>query len=336
MGHRSHTEAGANWQRAAAAAVFLFTLWITAGAGAADPQPIKVDIRAQSSVDQEMIVLGDIARIEGADEPLLGRLRTLPIGRSPLPGGSRIISRADVLVRLKQAGIDSARIRLAAPETARVIRGSVTIEGGQIREIVADFIRRNLADRKGSVTIKEIRVPDKVVLPSGRLRYEVASGPGGDFLGKIAVGVTFRVDESYERKIWATATIEALVDAVVTVRALGRYRPITADDITVRKIDLSDLPANFITDPEEVIGKRTRRALHSDKVLSTDAVELPPLVNRGDMVTMVAQFDGLKITALGQVKRKGRLGERIPVVNLDSRKVVFARVMDANTVAVDF
>jgi flagella basal body P-ring formation protein FlgA len=70
--------------------------------------------------------------------------------------------------------------------------------------------------------------------------------------------------------------------------------------------------------------------------LSTDLVELPPLVKRGDLVTIIARLEGLKITTLGEVKRKGRQGERIPVLNIDSRKVIFARVIDANTVAVEF
>ena len=46
--------------------------------------------------------------------------------------------------------------------------------------------------------------------------------------------------------------------------------------------------------------------------------------------------NGLKITALGQVKKKGARGDRIPVVNFESKKVLYARVMDANTVKIDF
>jgi flagella basal body P-ring formation protein FlgA len=50
----------------------------------------------------------------------------------------------------------------------------------------------------------------------------------------------------------------------------------------------------------------------------------------------MAESENLKITTLGQVKKKGRLGERIPVVNLDSKKVLHAVVVDANTVKIDF
>jgi flagella basal body P-ring formation protein FlgA len=70
--------------------------------------------------------------------------------------------------------------------------------------------------------------------------------------------------------------------------------------------------------------------------LRADNIELPPLVKRGDFVTIIAESENLKITTLGQVKKRGCIGERIPVVNLDSKKVLHALVVDANTVKVDF
>ena len=101
-------------------------------------------------------------------------------------------------------------------------------------------------------------------------------------------------------------------------------------------MDLSELPAGVIADPEAVLGKRPRRAVGARVPLRADLIELSPLVKRGDLVTIIAQANGLRITTLGQVKKKGRLGERIPVVNLDSKKILHARVIDSNTVKVDF
>ena len=92
----------------------------------------------------------------------------------------------------------------------------------------------------------------------------------------------------------------------------------------------------MITDPETVLGKRTKRAIGAKKVLRTDLVEFPPLVKRGDVVVIIVETSGLKITALGQVKKKGRLGESIPVMNYDSKKILYARVLDSSTVKVDF
>ena len=101
-------------------------------------------------------------------------------------------------------------------------------------------------------------------------------------------------------------------------------------------MDLAKLPSGVITDPEAVLGKRTKRAIGAKTALRADLIEFPPLVKRGDIVVIIAESKGLKITALGQVKKKGRLGESIPVMNYDSKKVLYARVLDASTVKVEF
>jgi flagella basal body P-ring formation protein FlgA len=144
------------------------------------------------------------------------------------------------------------------------------------------------------------------------------------------------VNGNSQKKDWTTATIEILGPVVVTRKPLGRHKPITEDDIELQTMDLSDLPAGVVDDPATVLGKRTRRAIGAQIPLRADLIEFPPLVKRGDMVMIVAESNGLKITTLGQVKKRGRLGERIPVINMDSKKILYARVIDSNTVKVDF
>jgi flagella basal body P-ring formation protein FlgA len=70
--------------------------------------------------------------------------------------------------------------------------------------------------------------------------------------------------------------------------------------------------------------------------MRANLVEYPPLVKRGDVVIILVETSGMRITALGQVKKKGRLGESIPVMNYDSKKILYARVLDSSTVKVDF
>ena len=111
---------------------------------------------------------------------------------------------------------------------------------------------------------------------------------------------------------------------------------INTNDIEMMRMDLAKLPSDVITDPEVILGKRTKRAVGGKTPLRTNLVEFPPLVKRGDVVVIIAESSGLKITALGQVKRKGRLGESIPVINYDSKKILYARVLDSNTVKVEF
>jgi flagella basal body P-ring formation protein FlgA len=101
-------------------------------------------------------------------------------------------------------------------------------------------------------------------------------------------------------------------------------------------VDVSGLPADYIADPEAVLGKRTRRLLDANTVLRPDLVESQPIVKRGDRVRIIVESVGMRITAVGEVKQNGCLGERIPVANLDTNKVIQARVVDTQTVKIDF
>jgi len=51
---------------------------------------------------------------------------------------------------------------------------------------------------------------------------------------------------------------------------------------------------------------------------------------------VVAESEALKITTLGEVQESGHRGERVRVMNLDSKKSLYARVLDSNAVKVDF
>ena len=65
-------------------------------------------------------------------------------------------------------------------------------------------------------------------------------------------------------------------------------------------------------------------------------VERPPAVNRGDMVTILAESGGLRVTVPGRTLEKGHLGESIRVQNVMSQKKIYARVVNSNIVKVDF
>ena len=148
--------------------------------------------------------------------------------------------------------------------------------------------------------------------------------------------VIIKVNGRPYKTIRAWARLEILAQVVVTQRPIGRYRPITIADVTLKKMDTARLSGNFIGDLQEVLGKRAKRNIVADTVLRTDLIEFPPVVKRGDMVLIVARSRGLKVTSLGQARTNGLRGQKIRVVNLDSKKSIFARVVDANTVMVEF
>ena len=296
----------------------------------------RVHILEKVQIDDEKILLSDIAKIEGGDPLLIQKLSGLELGRAPLPGNSRNLHENTIKTRLKQNGIDLAELTLNIPPSIEVSRSFIEVSQEKIKGLVSDYISEKLLSGNPNASIRSIQVSESLRLPGGRITYEVTAPRNREMVGQVPFGVNFDVNGKLYKRVWATATIEVLADVVITKKPLGRHKPITEDDIMVLKMDLAKAPADVITDPEMVLGKRTRRAIGSQTMLRANLVEFPPLVKRGDVVVIVAETNGLKITALGQVKKKGALGDRIPVVNFESKKVLYARVVDANTVKIDF
>ncbi len=301
---------------------------------AAGNYTIRVFERPELKSDR--IRLGEIAEIKGEDLALLKKLRGIVIGKSPLPGKSRSIDSDYIRIRLKQNGIDLSQIKLQVPIKVEVSRSFIEISKEKIEKIVLDSVYGLIPWKKDQVRIKKICVRNSALLPKGNITYKVVAPKSTDFLGNVTLSVLFKVNRHFEKKIWVTVNIEVLTEMVVTKRPLRRYHVITEDDIHMKKMDLSKVKSNAVTTYEEALGKRTKRAINTGEVLRTDHIELPPLVKRGDVVSIIAESDGLRITALGEVKKKGCRGERIKVLNLDSKKCIYARVLDSNTVRVDF
>ena len=295
-----------------------------------------IRIRERVEIAAAEVLLGQIANIAGNDVQLNQYLRGIVIGKAPVPGDSRQFDRDHLIQRLKQHHINLTAVRVEAPQQINVIRSHIQIQKQEIEKIVSDFILQHTPQANTTMRIKEIQVPKSLILPKGRITYKVAAPRSRQLMGRCPISVDFSVDGRVQKKVWTNAMIEVLGQVVVTRKPLGRFKPITADDIEVRTLDLANLPANVLSDPAAAIGKRTKRAIGSQMPLRADHIELPPLVKRGDLVVIIAESESMKITTLGQVKKKGRLGELIPVVNLDSKKILHARVLDANTVKVDF
>ena len=297
---------------------------------------ITIRVRDQVEIETNEVLLGQIASIECSDTRRAQQLKEIVIGKAPSPGKTRHYDQRQLKTRLKQHHINLTGVTLEGSRRVRISRSHIEIDKHEIEKIVADFITQNIPQEDKSVRIKEIKVAEKVVLSKGRIAYKVAAPGMRPLKGSCSVAVDFSVNGHFEKKVWATAKIEVWGSVVVTRKPLGRYKPITEDDIMLQTMDLTHLSSNVVTDPETVLGKRTKRAIGAQKPLRTDSIELPPLVKRGDLVVIVVQSKGLKITTRGLVKKKGRLGDRIPVVNVDSKKVLYARVIDSNTVQVDY
>lgn len=210
------------------------------------------------------------------------------------------------------------------------------IQPGTIRNAVKNYIIRNAPWTSDQMVIKEIRYAHPVQVPSGRVTLRVAAPKHNDWKGSTPFTVQVMVAGERVRRITVPANIEVWSDVIVSVKPLGRHQPIGRSDIRVKRMNLTRVPSNAVLRMDEAIGRRANRNIAADCILRRDQIEMPPIVHRGDIVQVVAQTPALKISVKGMAKQNGGKGERIKVINLRSKKMIYAQVIDDQTVRVDF
>jgi flagellar basal body P-ring formation protein FlgA len=154
--------------------------------------------------------------------------------------------------------------------------------------------------------------------------------------GPVSLTVVVHVDGKPLRRVLASGKLEVSTKVVVAALPLARNYPIADADVRLEERSLAQLPEGVMTNPQDVVGKYARQSIAPGTPIHSRVLAAPAVIKRGAVVTIVAQSASLSVATQGQAKEDGTVGEQVRVLNLSSRKEVYAKVIDENTVRVDF
>ncbi|WP_198156963.1 flagellar basal body P-ring formation chaperone FlgA [Aquincola tertiaricarbonis] len=120
-------------------------------------------------------------------------------------------------------------------------------------------------------------------------------------------------------------------EVVVAATSVASGKPIAASDLMLDRRDVSSVP-DPMSDIEEAAGQAALRPLRPGQVLQKRLLSAPVLVKRGDVVVIEARSGPVQVTASGEALEPGKRGEVVRVRNVNTGKVIRARVMEAGTV----
>jgi flagella basal body P-ring formation protein FlgA len=209
----------------------------------------------------------------------------------------------------------------------------VEVSKDEIRQSVIQFLQRNHPWRDAEVRIQKVRVPGSVLLSFQGYDLSIRAPSNTRYLGHTPLEVVFQ-GETSQKRIWVSAYLEVLHPVVVIKKPMVRHQIIMQDDVCLEKRDLAKVPPGAITEVNEAVGLRLKRTVGVGTVLRGTMMDKPPLVNRGDVVKLLIETESLRITTLGRVDERGGLGDTVRVINLDSKRRVYGRVVDGRTVRV--
>ena len=210
------------------------------------------------------------------------------------------------------------------------------VKEAEIRRVISDYVQEKTAGLGLEVNIKKIGYSGDLRLPEGEPAYEVSAPRNWEGWGRANLALIVRVNDRIEKNIPISVEVAALGDMVVSTRQLERGEVIGDADVAIQKRDLAQIAGRVARSLDEVLGKRVKSSIRGNNPVRGDQLERLPVVTSGQLVTIIAENQTLRLTAPGKARSNGAEGDRVMVQNLNSLKELSGRVIDANTVMVDF
>ena len=219
---------------------------------------------------------------------------------------------------------------------AAVNQGYQSIPEAQFREIFYKYLCRRLDKQRSDIVVYELKVMSNRSVPVGKVSFQLFQKDRRKLEGYVKLIAMVSVNRVIKNKVKLSAWVDVFESVVCASRNLKKGKVIKKDDAYLERKNVSHLSPNILTDINKVAGLMVKHNVKADTILKEWMLEKPPIVERGDKVIIVAESGALKISAPGRVLERGYLGELIKVQNSMSKKAVYAKVVNSQTVMVDF
>ena len=305
--------------------------------------PVKVAMRTTVDVPSAVVHVGQIATLTGGPRAVRSRIAALDIADMPSAGRSVTVSRNQVDVRLKLAGLEAGSYVLDGAETVRLRMKKQTYNDQGVLDAVRLAISEQLDAPPDEL---EIRLTQPIRFPvlSPAATHDVLLEPHLPELiqlGRLHLKIAIHANGRLVAFVPVLLEVRRLQTVARTLHTVPRDEIFSKDNVELVTLPLTDqFPAN---PQEHVWGQAARRTLRPGELVNSQDIatakkEKPPvLVRPRDTVRIVARRGGLTvIISSAESLQQGRLGDLIRVRNLQSKRVITGRVASRDEVEVSF
>jgi flagella basal body P-ring formation protein FlgA len=230
------------------------------------------------------------------------------------------------------ASLDPERQQISA----RAHQAEQIIPDSKYRELLMGYICDSMGKSPADIVISRFKISGNRQIAAADASFQIFQNSKGAPLGYVRVTVIVSADGMADREVILSAWVDVFGSVVCAARKLGKGETVEPGDIYLARKNMARMPANIITDKSGVIGMSVKNSLNVNTALREYMLFRKPTLKRGDMVTILAQLGGLRVTTPGKTLERGFEGDLIRVQNTMSKKRIYARIVDDSTVEVDF
>lgn len=293
-------------------------------AHAQEPAPV---LKPEVEVHGELVTLGDLFHNAGAAADV-AVFRAPDLGMQGVVAARRVAAAAERhgLIWTAPAGIEHVTVRrpsrlVSVEEVAALIRSRLAADLGATD---AEMITVDL-DYNAKPIHVDPRISEPLVVK--RLDYDGRSG-----MVRAIVGLQEARRDTPDRRYQGRA--QETVAVPVPVRTIERGMTIAESDIAMERIAKTLLPGDALGEPAAIVGMAAKRRLTPGRAIRRFDLERARLVQRDGHVVIIYAAPGLLLKTMGRALSDGAEGDSIAVLNLQSKRTIFAEVTGPGEVRV--
>ena len=194
------------------------------------------------------------------------------------------------------------------------------------------FLQDQFSKSKISPEISVGTLDPRLKLPICENELNAFSPQGSATFGSGTVGIRCKGTKPWT--IYVPVKVTGYTNVVVIARNVKRGHILSRHDLVYEKRELSRLHNGYYLSINELIGKQLKRPLMRNNIIYQHATEEPDLIKRGQDVMLTAATNGISVEIKAKALSDGKMGQRIRVKNLSSKRVVEGVVIGSHAVKI--
>lgn len=285
-------------------------------------------------VTGDVVLLGDIAKPSGdIGYKSWQNFAKIKLWPAPRKYGRPMAITRPKLRKALQHYLSGMASKAILPGSIAIQRGGKVVQKNTLSQMVTRTISNATQQLDGEAVLRDMTIPNFIFLRDSKNRLDIEPLRTVQ-AGRI--GIRFReIDPNGQivRRVTGGAFLDLWVTVPCAATPLNRNELLTPDRITHERKNLAYLRG----EPWDGRGGpyRVMRTLGAGTPIFEGDLEAVPVVAKGSRIDLVYKGTSIRLSVIAKAMEDGRVGEVIPVRNLQSKRQVYATVLDDSTVIIE-
>lgn len=274
---------------------------------------MEVELATAVSVDTRMVYMKDIltsATKEAHEASLFENLVDVPLCKAPQPGEKRHLSRAFIVMKLKNKNIDVSQIAFCGADSIDITREFSVVTVDELTFQATAFVKKqfNIATEKSAIEIENITTD--LYLPKGKIEIAFYATTVKVKNGSITLQLIITSDGNLAYKKMASINVLEKKNIVVLRENIAANEIVTKNKIMECEMFIEH-GSLYVEDVSEAIGKEAKINLKVGTALRPQALRSPAVIRKGEYIRATVKRGTMNVAIRVKALVDGHVGDTI-------------------------